>query len=203
MNEQYEHPLMSMVLHKIKAANSKYSNWSNKKLFSELFPETIDNKRPLDFLLDYGFGRPRDIVTYLNHAKKAFPNAPFFSASILKETRKLYSSDFYDEMLNQASYHKDAEYIRQCLNLLSAVKRVSFFYNHIEMIYTENKERYDEITNLDDAIKFLYEIGAIGNVWRSNKKVHTCWSYKKDAMSNVDLSKKFTIHYGLRKKFSM
>ena len=49
----------------------------------------------------------------------------------------------------------------------------------------------------------MYKIGAIGNVWKSKgNKIHTGWAYKKDAMDDVDLSKKFTIHYGLRKKFS-
>lgn len=203
MQEQYNHPLMSMVLHKIKTACPQFVGWSNKKLFSELFPENIDNKRPLDYLLDHGFGRPRDIATYLNHAKNEFPNESFFSALVLKGTRKFYSSDFYDEILNQASFYKKPEYVRQCMNLLSAVKRSSFNYSIIKEIYEKDIDRYDAIDDVDNAISFLYETGAIGNVWKFNGKVHTSWSYKKDAMKEVDFSKKFTIHYGLRKKFSL
>lgn len=203
MQEQYNHPLMSMVLHKIKTACPQFVGWSNKKLFSELFPENIDNKRPLDYLLDHGFGRPRDIATYLNHAKNEFPNESFFSALVLKGTRKFYSSDFYDEILNQASFYKKPEYVRQCMNLLSAVKRSSFNYSIIKEIYEKDIDRYDAIDDVDNAISFLYETGAIGNVWKVNGKVHTSWSYKKDAMKEVDFSKKFTIHYGLRKKFSL
>ena len=68
----------------------------------------------------------------------------------------------------------------------------------------DNLERFNEINNLDDALFFLYEIGAIGNVWKTKRgDFHTCWAYKKDAMDEVDLTKKFTIHYGLRKKFSL
>lgn len=205
MSEQYNHPLISMVLHKVKASCPEYRDMDNKKLFNELFPENIDNKRPLDYLLDYGFGRPRDIILYLNHTKREFPEDTCFSAVALKEARKLYSSDFYDEMLNQAAFHQSPKYVKQCLGLLASVKKSSFYYAKIQDIYTKNKDKYPEILNLDDALTFLYKIGAIGNVWRIDKgsKAHTCWSYKKDAMDEVDLSKKFTIHYGLRKKFSL
>lgn len=203
MREQYEHPLMSMVLHKIKAYCKEYSEWSNKKLFNELFPEEINNKRPLDYLLDHGFGRPRDIITYLNHAKVAFPDRTDFSSTVLKESKKLYSADFYNEILNQASFHRDQEYVNQCLNLISSVKKASFDYETINTLFENYKSRYDKIDDLDKALAFLYEIGAIGNVWKMNKKSYTSWYYKKDAMDEIDLSKKFTIHYGLRKKFSL
>lgn len=204
VNEQYEHPLMSMVLHKIKASCPEYSSYTNKKLFNELFPENIDSKRPLDYLLDHGFGRPRDFVTFLNHAKNLFQDSTYFSGTILKETRKPYSSDFYNELLNQASYYGNPEYVKQCLHLLASVKKPSFFYSDIHDQYINNESRYTEISHLDDALIFLYKIGAIGNVWKTGKKgVHTCWSYKKDAMDDIDLSKKFTIHYALRKKFSL
>ena len=203
MSEQYRHPLISMVLHKIKASCPEYRNEDNRKLFNELFPEHIDNKRPLDYLLDYGFGRPRDIIIYLNHTKREFPEDTFFSAVALKESRKFYSEDFYNEMLNQANFHKSPIYVKQCMGLLASVKKVSFHYKQIQEIYEKNKDKYSEIRNLDEALSFLYKMGAIGNVWNIKGKVHTCWSYKKDAMDDIDLTKKFTIHYGLRKKFSL
>ena len=172
-------------------------------MFAELFPENIDSKRPLDYLLDYGFGRPRDIIIYLNHTKTEFPEEKFFSAVALKEARKLYSEDFYNEMLNQAVFHRKPEYVKQCFGLLASVKKVTFKYEQIQEIYESCKDKYTEIQDLDAALMFLYKMGAIGNVWNTKKGVRTCWSYKKDAMDNVDLTKKFTIHYGLRKKFSL
>ena len=203
MSEQYNHPLISMVLHKIKASCPEYKNMDNKKMFVELFPENIDSKRPLDYLLDYGFGRPRDIIIYLNHTKTEFPEEKFFSAVALKEARKLYSEDFYNEMLNQAVFHRKPEYVKQCFGLIASVKKVTFKYEQIQEIYESCKDKYAEIQDLDAALMFLYKMGAIGNVWNTKKGFRTCWSYKKDAMDNVDLTKKFTIHYGLRKKFSL
>lgn len=203
MTDQYKHPLMSMVLHKIKVSCPQLRELDNKKLFMELFPEKINSKPPLDYLLDYGFGRPRDIITFLNHTKNICPEDNAFSAVALKEARKLYSDDFYNEMLNQASFYKKKEFVKECLNLLAAMKQITFSYEEIKKVYMENSQSYTSIEDIDSALTFLYKIGAIGNVWKANKKSHSCWAYKKDAMDDVDLSKKFTIHYGLRKKFSI
>ncbi len=203
MVEGWNHPLMKMILHKVRASCDAYKEYSNKKLYNELFPEKIDNKEPLDFLLDNGFGRPRDFVNFLTHAQKQFPDQQFFSAVCLRETRKPFSADFYDELVNQSAYYGKPEYVKQCLHLISAVKKPSFTYNEVETLYNQNKIRYDKIENLDMALSFLYKLGAIGNVWKARKDIHTSWAYKKEAMNDVDLDKKFTIHYGLRKKFSL
>lgn len=203
-SEKYEHPLIKMIFRKIQISCERYKNYTDKQIFQELFPDNIDGKNPLDYLLDYSLGRPRDLVVFLNHAKNEFPNSNCFTAHALKEVKKLYSSDFYNEMLNQASFYKNPEYSRQCLKLLASVKKKTFDYVDIEQAFNENQEQYDEIKDLDGAISFLYELGAIGNVWKVRKdKVHTCWAYKKDAMDEVDLTIRFTIHYGLRKKFSL
>ena len=86
-------------------------------------------------------------------------------------------------MLNQASFYKSSAYSTQCLKLIAGIKRPSFSYSDIQT---------------------LYELGAIGNAWKSKKGKHrTCWYYKIDAIDEVDLSQNFTIHYGLRKKFSL
>lgn len=196
-------PLISMVLHKIKACCIEYKNYSNENLYKILFPEKVDAKLPSEYLLDYSFGRPRDIITYLNHAIDNNPDATYFSATMLKEVRKLYSSDFYDEMLNAANYDGNSEYAEECLRLISGMKKVSFYYGEIEIYYRDNKKQYQQVQNLDEALSYLYKIGAIGNSWMTGGKPHTSWSYKKDAMNTLDLGKKFTIHFALRKKFSL
>lgn len=205
--EPYNHPLMSMILHKIKTKCPVYSNYSNEVLYKILFPESIDNKKPLDYLLDYGFGRPRDFVTFLSCAQTECPEQTCFNARVLKEARKSYSSKFYNELLNQSAYYGNPEFVTQCFQLLSSVKKSSFTRSDMETIYNVGKDNYKYIENVDDVLKFLYKIGAIGNSWKVSKgnikQTHFGWSYKKDAMNEVDLSKKFTIHYGLRKKFSM
>lgn len=200
--EQWKHPLISMIFGKIRACCDAYKEYDNKKLFTILFPENIDNKKPLDFLLDNTLGRPRDITNFLSHAQRLFPEEKCFTAKILKEARKPYASDLYDEILNQTAYLERTKYVQQCLNLISTFKKSSFSYEEIKHIYEEHKDLFYEIDSLETALSFLYRLGVIGNTWRVNNKQHSSWSYKKDAMNDVDLSKRFTIHYGIRKKFS-
>lgn len=64
---------MKMVLHKIKTCCNSLSKINYKDLYNMLFPEKINGKPPLDYLLDYSFGRPRDIVTFLNHVIVQYP----------------------------------------------------------------------------------------------------------------------------------
>lgn len=203
----YNHPLISMILHKIINSCPIYSEYDKEQLYNELFPEAIDNKSPLDYLLDYGFGRPRDIITFLTKAKELCPDQQSFNAHVLKEARKAYSSCFYDELLNQSAFYGKPEYVRQCLQLLSTIKTSSFMFNDIKENFINCRDSYKDIDSIDDAVRFLYKIGAIGNTWKvkknSTKVSHYSWAYKKDATSEADFSKKFTIHYGLRKKFSM
>jgi hypothetical protein len=204
VNAPEQHPLMKMVLHKIKTCCNSLSKFNYKELYNMLFPEKIDGKQALDYLLDYSFGRPRDIVTYLNHVIIQYPQNTFFSAVSLKEARKLYSSDFYDELVNQAFFHNTPQYTQECINLVSGLKEISFLYDKIEDYYQRNKQAFPNIKNLNEALSFLYRIGVIGNVWKDERnKSYSSWSYRKDAMDDIDITKKFTVHYALRKKFSI
>lgn len=198
-----EHPLIKMLLHKIKVKNATAAIMTDRDLFNSLFPETIDNKTPLEHLLSYSCGRPRDIIVYLNHVIEQYGNKNAFYALDLKEMRKSYASDFYDELLNQSSFHKEPAFINESLKLISSVKRPTFTYELLESYYTTNKSYYPNIIELKEAVEFLYEMGAIGNSWIKNEKTCTAWSYRKDSMQTIDFSLRLTIHYALRKKFSL
>lgn len=206
-NEPHEQPLMSMVLHKIKASCPQLATYTNKDLYTRLFPEKIDNKRPIDYILDNSFGRPRDIVTFLNYVIDMFPDNTYFTALSVKAIRKFYSSDFYNELLNEVYFHEAPEYTLDCFKLISSLKKTSFDYADISDHYKENHLLYPAINDINLALEYLYKIGAIGNVWKVKKgqkeKLYTSWAYKKDAMNEVDLTKRFTIHYALRKKFAL
>lgn len=207
-SEPFNHPLMSMIFHKIRKCNKKYEKYTNENLYNSLFPDLIDSKKPLDYILDHGFGRPRDVVSFLSSAQKESPDQTAFSALVLKEARKLYSANFYNELLNQTAYYGNPEFVKECFQLLASIKKPSFTHGDIEALYLVSKDNYNNISSVDEVLKFLYKLGAIGNSWKvqrskTTRETHYAWSYKKDAMDEVDLSKKFTIHYGLRKKFAL
>lgn len=88
--------------------------------------------------------------------------------------------------------------------MVSGLKEISFLYDKIEDYYKTNKQAFPNIKNLNDALSFLYRIGVIGNVWKDERnKSYSSWAYRKDAMYDIDITKKFTVHYALRKKFSI
>ncbi len=196
-----QHPLMHLVLHKIKTSCPKLKDCSEKELFSALFPEKIDGKPPLDFLLDYSMGRPRDIISFLNYVIQYYPDSSTFTATELKEVRKFYSSDLYDELVNQMYYHRKPEYTKDCISLISGLKKNSFSMEQVKEYYEKNKLLFKNIQSVEEAMEFLYEMGAIGNVWNSGK--NSSWAYRKDSLDSMDMTRKVTIHYGLRKKFSI
>lgn len=197
----YEHPLMKMVLHKIKISCPRLETMSNKHLYKKLFHETINNKEALEYFLDHSFGRPRDIVTYLNRVIEEYPDHESFSAIAIKGALNKYSEDFYGELLNEAVFYEDPEYTEECFKLISRIQKNKFTYDDIKVIFESNKDIYKNIHDIDKAINFLYKTGALGNVWKIGNTYHYSWSYRNDSLDEVDLTKSFTIHYGLRKNF--
>ncbi|MDR2993176.1 MAG: FunZ, partial [Bacillus cereus] len=61
-----DHPLMEMVLNKVQKSVKEYSSVNKNDLYKLLFPYPINGKNAIAYLLDYSFGRPRDITRYLN-----------------------------------------------------------------------------------------------------------------------------------------
>ncbi|WP_352400161.1 hypothetical protein [Anaerotignum sp.] len=201
------HPLMKMIIHKAKATCPALFDLSDAAVYSFLFPEQIDNKDPLSYLLDNSFGRPRDFVAYLACVIKQNPYLPAFTATALKDARVEYSGIFYDDLVNQGVFHKESEYIFQCYQLLSGLRKKSFYYSEIQQHFEQNKSRYPKIDNTKECLEFLYSQGAIGNLWRVGNKNsnnwYSSWSYRKDSLANIDFEKKISIHFALRKKFSL
>lgn len=63
-SEQYsavhEHPLMQMILNKIKNSSNEFQQKDLKFIYEEMFEPKI-----FEYLMDRGFGRPRDLVVFL------------------------------------------------------------------------------------------------------------------------------------------
>ncbi len=197
----YEHPLMSMILHKLKTTNFSYKDISDKSLYNKLFPEKINGKEPLEYFLDFSFGRPRDLITYLNRIIEKYPGYEAFTAAAIKGALTEYTDDFYGEMQNETVFHKNPEYTQECFKLLYSINKNIFSYEDILKSYRNERTAYKSITDLNEALEFLFDIGAIGNKWKRGKDTCFGWSYRKDSLGEVDINKNFTIHYGIRKKF--
>ena len=59
--------------------------------FTDIFPNRVDGKASLDYMLDRTFYRPRDIIVFLNDCLDLCEGRTKISASIIKDAEKNYS----------------------------------------------------------------------------------------------------------------
>lgn len=203
-----KHPLMDLIITKIKKSVPEFSSMNKKALYKRLFPDKIDNKTISYYLLNYSFGRPRDIINYLNIIKDNNPNETAFTASLFRANKVSYSNKFYNELRNELSIHYKIEFIDDCLNLLGDLKQIYFSYNQIKEFYELNISRYPNISDIKICINFLYKFSIIGNSWISNPnsprpKYKHSWAYRADGSSFPNFDHNFVIHKALQKHYSL
>jgi hypothetical protein len=61
--------------------------------FSDIFPDSINGKGALDYLLERTFLRPRDIIIFLNECLELCEGRPNVSAAIIKAAEERYSAE--------------------------------------------------------------------------------------------------------------
>lgn len=202
-----EHPLMEMILNKVQKSVKEYSSLNKKDLYELLFPHPINGKDAIIHLLDYSFGRPRDITRYLNLIIDSNPKGTIFNPKAFRDCTNEYSKWFYDELQNEISINENKDMILNGLQLIHDIKRVTLTYDMIETYYKNNNEDYPNIKNLKDTLRHLYKLGVIGNSWKhyNHGKVNYryAWGYRDDTVSDPNFSQSFVVHYGLRKHFSL
>lgn len=206
-----KHMLMQMILHKIKVSNSEFSNMDYSSIYETLFPQKIDNKNMVNYLLDYSFGRPRDIINYLNIIKESYGDESRITATMFSNCKSHYSRRFKKELYNELHIHTSVNYADQILGLLKDFGKRTFLYDDIEFYYEGHKDLYPDIKNLKECINTLYIFGVIGNSVKNpqynrrknNAKYLYSWGYRDDGEDLPNFDKSFTVHFGLRKALSL
>ncbi|EOU1491480.1 hypothetical protein VOI05_001781 [Clostridium perfringens] len=207
-NEPYKHPLMDLILSKIKKSTPSYSRLTNKKLYGILFPKKIRDKDAIYYLLDHSFGRPRDIIKFLNIIQNKHGSAVEFKPKYFFDCMKEYSNWFYDELRNEISIHSNSNFLKESLELIKNIRKINFKLDDAVNVYNKSPQSYPNILNVSDSITSMYKLGVIGNSWsiignNNIQKYHHSWSYRCDADSEPDFSKTFVVHSALRKRFSL
>lgn len=204
-----QHMLMQMILHKIKQVSTEFKDKDDSYIYEKLFPEYIDKKDMVTYLIDYSFGRPRDIITYLNIIKEKFGDKDKFLAGMFTECRTDYSLAFKRELYNEMCIHIDSKYTDQLFQLLTDYGKRTFKYEQIRYYYDSNKEAYPDIKSIEECINICYRFGILGNSRKNTSKKRNApkylysWSYRKDGNSNANFDISFTVHFALRKALSL
>ncbi|MBB2181447.1 hypothetical protein H0486_00875 [Lachnospiraceae bacterium MD1] len=204
-----DNPLIDLVITKIQRSNQRLWEYKKEEIFKMFFPDKIMKKPTLTYLYENSFGRPRDIVNYLEIIRQEFPDKTSFEASCFTAMEMRYSTRFLEELQNELYIHYPREFINECIKVFDLLHRVTFQKEHVEQVLTEYG---NQLTHLKDASEFIgcmYKFGAIGMrikvdiVSKKNKSKQTgykCyWGYREDGRVNPDYNAEFIIHYGLKK----
>lgn len=206
--EAYEHPLMKMILRKIRITSEDLSKKTDKEVYEMIFPDKIGNKDCMQYLLDFSLGRPRDIIQFLNIVKDRYKSEKAFRKKYFKDCEAEYSRAFKDELDNELNIHENSAMIKDAMKMISDLKRINFSYEVIERHYIKMRRCYSNIDNLDEALKALYSLGIIGNTWpytnrNGERKYGHSWVYRSDGEREVNLAKNFNVHRALWKVMSL
>lgn len=195
--------LMEMILNKIKRTCDEYKNIDNANLYKKLFPEQINDLSIINYMINNSFGRPRDIICFLDIVKQRYPEESCFRAVMLKECKQAYSDAFLKELYNEMRVHLDIETVEDYLNLIRNFGRNTFYLSDLKRYYRPRSSNYKYITSLNKCVEDLYKFGVLGNfkkIGDKDKKSYSySWGYRKDGNPNANLEQKFSVHYGLRK----
>lgn len=195
------HPLMELIVTKIKKSNSDLKNFSNEEIVNMFFPQQINGIPVMDYMLNCSFGRPRDIVTMLNVIKNEFPDKKSFYSDLFKGTQQEYSNKFTDELRNELSTHYEAAVINECFNIIHLINKRTFWLSDIDKALKDKNSKNSYFKTKEQFADFIYAYGIAGNIWKNegNKKNNFSWKYREDGFDTPDYNKKFFLHTGLRK----
>lgn len=186
-----KHPLMRMILHKVKSSNKNYETLSDKDVYKELFDR---DENVLDFVLRNSLGRPRELVKYLSIVKQYNPEATKITIEMLKECLPVYSKFFYESLMSEVSLSLDIENIKKLFTIIQVRGTKSMTVNKLENFA---KSKHLEIPqNTLEILRSMYEMGIIGLMYGHGK---VQFHYRSNAPMVPNESTKFIVHYGLLK----
>ena len=184
-----EHPLMQMILHKIKNSGESFKDSTLDAIYQDIFEPSV-----FKFLLERSFGRPRDIVRFLNFYKENFPSEERITISNLQRVEQGYSKWFYDELLNEIAISNNKEDIIEILSFISQRGYGRFTYKKLfNYILKDTGQKREDLL---EVLSVMRDYGIIGV--RNGKKMID-FTYRTGLSTRVNQSTEFLLHYGLEK----
>ena len=196
--------LGKLILHKMEVTVPQYVKMNQEYVFDSFFPRGGSIK-PFDWIVTRGFGRPRDVIEFLNLYKELYPEATTVTWKNLKNVVSSYSDWFYGELLNEINILPNASSIGETITLFKTFGRSVFRYQELEKFYYLNKADFSKIQVLKNDIEALFKLGVIGNHEKGKKKGSKPiiqYSYR-DGINDPDFSRNFIIHPSIKNYLSI
>jgi hypothetical protein len=196
----YEHPIIKILMKRIPVASAGYS-----PKFHDWFPEQIYNKRTVNYILDNGWSKPRDIVRFLIAAQNdsLHCNDIVFSQAAFDTLRKEYSKNSLAEIRQELQALYTSDEIEMVLRLLRGNDKIATA-EQIRKRATKGspaRELWD--VKHENILEDFYRVGLWGNVNRKSPRVLWRWNHKEDTGVLLNNNWELAIHNALCSELSI
>ena len=200
----YEHPLIKLLMKRISMASH-----GQRAEFSSWFPSSINNKDTVNYILDNGWNKPRDIVRFLIAAQNdsIHCNDTAFSQSAFDTLRKEYSKSSLAEIRQELQSLYTSNEIEMVIRLLRGSSRFTTAEQIRKSAPKDSKARAFWDDRCEDILEDFYRVGFWGNVNRigseENSRPQWRWNHKGDAGVLTNNNWELAIHYALCSELSL
>lgn len=195
----HTHPIAKLLLHKIRISSNSKQN--DEDLFTQWFAyKGRGSKNIFSYLMKQSFGRPRDIVKFVNLYCQYYPNDQFFDFKKMVSCLSFYSEWFYTELENEIAIHENRDDLLSTLDAIKMMGKSVFTIDEIETFYKTSVQKAIVMKiDIKQAIEELYMLGAIGNnIKQEKRKPIIEFIHRNNISSTPNFTARQTVHYGLR-----
>lgn len=196
----YEHPIIQILMRRISVAAN-----GTPQTFKDWFPEQVNGKDTISYILDNGWNKPRDIVRFLIAAQNdsLHCNDSSFTQAAFDTLRKEYSRTSLAEIRQELqSLYSSAE-IEMIIRLLRGGSRIVTPESIRKKAPKGSAARAFWDIKKDDIIEDFYRVGFWGNVNRNGEYYAWRWNHKGDTGALSGDGWELAIHSALCSELSI
>lgn len=173
----YNHPIIQILMKRISVASN-----GETQSFQEWFPEKVNNKDTVNYILDNGWSKPRDIVRFLLAAQNdsLHCNDSVFSQAAFDTLRKEYSKNSLTEIRQELQSLYSTEEIEMVIRSLRGGSRFTSAEQIRRNTIKGSKARAFWDARQEDILEDFYRVGFWGNVNRNGAQYSWRWNHKGD-----------------------
>ncbi len=195
----YNHPIIEILMKRISVASD-----GEPQKFQKWFPAKVNNKDTVNYILDNGWNKPRDIVRFLIAAQNdsLHCNDTCFTQAIFDTLRKEYSKNSLTEIRQELQSLYTSEEIEMVFRLLRGNYRITTAEQIRKNAAKGSKAREFWDARQDDILEDFYRVGFWGNVNRSGPYSWR-WNHKGDTGVLAEKGWELAIHPALCSELSI
>lgn len=173
----YNHPIIQILMKRISIASHDPS-----PKFQQWFPDKVNNKDTVNYILDNGWNKPRDIVRLLIAAQNdsLHCNDTAFTQAAFDSLRKEYSKNSLSEIRQELQSLYSSEEIEMVIRLLRGGPRFTTAEGIRKQAAKGSRARAFWDERQDSILEDFYRAGFWGNVNRSSAQYSWRWNHKGD-----------------------